>query len=439
MFQLPIIASSNILASTQSMAATSATLASIPTTYLVNTMTPCIVYDTKFVSSILSTDIPINGFFVNNSAFYKGTNTETKATTTDQEENEKKLDDLIDEKVCEKISQINIENQDEQKKKDEKVEEAKNESTNINCDHTCYSCCCCRCCPFEQYKEEVKKEEIIETKDSIDTTKYYLSLDDKIRKIREELNLPLEKDEDRLCDQLKRNHHISRSSSVNENRSHSSQTSKYHINCIKPREQIIQEGSTIVERSRSRSRSHSRPRSAANSSRPPWVPTGRNIYNRTHFDFFPDAKQIKTTQTDSTKSTQTNNNSNSYEYYYVKDPGYYYNYYETKPSSSLYTVTTAVPAKTTIKTTISLGNKTSDSSNNILHTTSNNNYRSTYLPPILKNSMTHKPRPTSLSANYACYDTSKSYSSNIVPYRPVQTQTYYHNDNSTNIINQIKK
>ena len=469
MFQLPLIASNNILAPTQTVATTTATLASIPTTYLVNAVTPCIVYDTKFVSSVLATDIPINGFFINNPALFASTQNEAKTTTTcdqQQQENEKKIDDLIEEKVCEQFEKINIDKQNdekvvekEEKKEIEKVEEVtKNEST--NCEHACYSCCCCCCCPYEKHKEEAKKEEIIETKDSVDTTRYYLSLDEKIKKIREELNLPLEKDDDRLCDQLKKNHHISRSSSANEKRSHSSLTSKYHINCIKPREQTTQEGSTIsyiIERSRSRSRSHSRPRSAAKSptSRPPWVPTGRNIYNRTHFDFFPDAIQPKSTttqtQTDSSKSTQTNNHSNNYEYYYVKDPGYYYNYYETKPTSSLYTMTTAVPAKTTIKTTISLGNKTNMPSSNVLYTTNstnsnalyttNSNSKSTYLPPILKNSTSRNyilSRPTSASANYS-YETSKSYPSNTVQYRPVQAQAYYHNDNSTNIINQIKK
>ncbi len=119
-------------------------------------------------------------------------------------------------------------------------------------------------------------------------------------------------------------------------------------------------------------------------SRPPWIPTGSNIYTRTHWDFFPDSVAKKTTP----QSTQTETKSSStdlyqnYDYYYVKEPSQYF-YEVSQPKSSVYTFTKQIPAKTTIKTTINMAKPNQQ----YVYTSTDYNANKqqpqiTYLPPV---------------------------------------------------------
>ncbi len=182
-----------------------------------------------------------------------------------------------------------------------------------------------------------------------------VSLDEKIRRIRAELNLPDEKQQARLMQRLEeyesryrvdsRAHH---DDSEWECKRRDAPTDKYAVNVIVNKEK--------QRRSRSKSAERSRAKSAE---RPAWKPTGGNVYTRAHGEIVLNRRKENQEVATNTDSCQQYCEPSSY-YSYEREPSSYYSY-EREPSyyvappppvQQTYYTTEYKPAQTTVKTTV---------------------------------------------------------------------------------------
>lgn len=195
-----------------------------------------------------------------------------------------------------------------------------------------------------------------------------LKLDEKIRRIRHELNLPNEKELSEMCREMERKSKID-----------------YHEHCAQT------ETKKVVVRARSRSksaeRSKSRSRSANINDRPPWRPTGGNVYTRPHTELVLNRNVEKKETVECQPQPAP-----CREYVYYVEP-------TRLPREAYYTV--CEPAKTTIKTTVN-----TSTNNNAVTTGCNNNYYQTRS----KNWCQVANKAPTTVTKYDCVPTSTSYS-----------------------------
>jgi len=181
-----------------------------------------------------------------------------------------------------------------------------------------------------------------------------LTIEEKIRLIRKELNLPESTDEPRQTNsQNDWRKHFNQNVNIELTEVTRPNKSERHIDLIKP---------TIP---RTKSADRIKPKRGKSPyefiSRPPWIPTGANDYTRTHeqrVDLLtnqlnaPSTKSVSTS-TDSKPSYYITEAKPAYDYYYYSQPKVYeYNYVKESKPSVLLTSTTSIPSKTTITTTV---------------------------------------------------------------------------------------
>lgn len=217
MYPAPFIASALI------PSVTTASVATYPTTLLLNTAAPSIVYERKIGAPVYPNFVPLIGIDCQ------------KKKNTPEYIDEGKIDDLIKKRVGEQIAEY------QNRERGQKLEKV-----------YVYKDCDCNC------KRPIEEKE--------------LTLDEKIEQIRDELNLTKERDENKLIKKLheyqKRYEKATNTEKIDSNWSYNSKDD-YKINYLesKPRND--------VKLKRIKSRSPSRNRS-------PWIPTGSNDYSHTN-------------------------------------------------------------------------------------------------------------------------------------------------------------
>ena len=147
---------------------------------------------------------------------------------------------------------------------------------NISQTETKSNCCDCNCdCGRKERKSETKTDRRSDKN---------LTIDEKIDIIREELNLPPEKDDQTLSKQIEEynNKYSASWVSTKDEIDYNNPKAKFEINYIKERSRSAKSDDHCHEaRTHSRSRSRSRSKSAKSrspSAKKPWIPTGANDY-----------------------------------------------------------------------------------------------------------------------------------------------------------------
>lgn len=291
-----------------------------PIQSLVHTLVPSVVYQPKLVAPVFQNDLPVVGYTFN----HVKTDMTAHSNTN--------IDDYIRKKVDEQIKAYES--------------ERKEAALKMN---------------VEEKQEKVETTQKVETSSSTtsecrcNSAVGNLSIEEKIKLIRKELNLPESSDEKTETN----NHHewrrdFNRNVSIELTEVTKPNKAERHIDVIKPR------------LSRTKSADRTKPRRGKSPyefiSRPPWIPTGANDYTRTHeqrVDLLTNQLNAATKKSVST-STDTKPSSYfitetkpAYDYYYYSQPKVYeYNYVKESKPSVLLTSTTSIPSKTTITTTI---------------------------------------------------------------------------------------
>ncbi|CAF0978185.1 unnamed protein product [Brachionus calyciflorus] len=297
---LPILNTNSILP-----AVTTASVTTYPTTLLFNTAAPSIVYERRIGAPIFPIDIPVLGIECQ------------KLRITEENDlarlNEKKLDDLIKQKVEDQIYKYQREHEE-----NERVLKCRSIE---NFDFSYEKECNCKC------RDKKERE---------------LTLDEKIQRIREELNLPNEKDQDKL---IKKLHEYEKKyeKCTNTEKDYSENVrNHYKIDYIESRSR------TPIKRSTS---SHSRKSSKSRSPsaiRQPWIPTGSNDYTSTNL------KRESLINKQRNYIPFDSEPSNSLVFFEnSKKSASSENLYYVEPKKSTYlTIEKVTPAKTIISTTV---------------------------------------------------------------------------------------
>lgn len=199
-----------IVTSTVFPSVTTASVTSYPTTLLFNTIAPSIVYQRQISAPVFPNFVPIIGI------------ESTKTSNDEKYFDEKNVDDYIKKRVEEQI--IDYQNKNEKYFFPEE------------------KCCC---------NKYTKTEE--------------LTLDEKIDRIREELDLPKERDQNKLIKNL---HEYQKRFDKATN------TSRLNDSCLFNTKDLFDYTNRDFNIKRSRSKSPSRIR--------PWIPTGSNYYGHTN-------------------------------------------------------------------------------------------------------------------------------------------------------------
>jgi hypothetical protein len=260
---------------------------------------------------------------------------------------------------------------------------------------------------IKEEKPEPKCEEKVVTVVKVVQNEEELTLDEKIRKIRAELNLPDDKQQERLNKRLEEYESRYRVDCREpcddelEEKQHHSPTEKYAVNVI------------VNKKEKRRSRSKSADRSRAKSAeRPDWKPTGRNIYTRAHGEIVLNRRK---------ENQEASTNTDAYceppvVYYYEREPSYCL----PAPQPTYYTTTEYKPAKTTVKTTVQT------IKNNGLYTI--NNCNSGTLPTIKQTINTFQANSSSRPVSAGYFNNSRSVDSYHHHHQGQQTrhqQVYY--------------
>ncbi|RNA14565.1 hypothetical protein BpHYR1_014004 [Brachionus plicatilis] len=201
---------------------TTASVTTYPTTLLLNSLAPSIVYERHIGAPVFPNFVPLVGI-------------DCKENTKNKEYiDEKEIDHFITKRVQQQINEY---------QKQEKKQKLKNVFI--------YSDCHCQCNKSREAKE--------------------LTLDEKIERIRDELNLTKEKDEDKLIRKLhkyqKRYEEATNTQKTENNCSFN--FNDYKINYLESTSKNDAKIKRTKSKSPSRSRSH-------------WVPTGSNDYSSTN-------------------------------------------------------------------------------------------------------------------------------------------------------------
>ena len=318
-----------------------------PSTYVLNAVTPSVIYDTSLLARpVFRQEVPLFGFTPYQSIQLDSNhrieqdeivNLETKSSKKRHKTKEIESDKCCCCCNCGNNSKL-IETDHEIKEKLNQNETCKEEQeTNI-----VFNTNKIECSTNDSVQQPV--EENHECKhDSFDLKMRNMSLDEKIKLIREELNLanrdqellkenpicfckpdPVVTDEPAMIPNEKTKYMITYSRSKSENTSNNTTNTTHYTNSILPL----------------------RPKSRTKSPKP-WIPTGRNEYNRLHFnDYSNDITKVQhlggvNNNSNNTNTNTTTNNSNLVETTQTNETPVKY-----------YAITTKTPAKTIIRTTI---------------------------------------------------------------------------------------
>jgi hypothetical protein len=374
MIQLPLISSSLLMptnsgptVTTTKLIAATHLIPTFPSTYVFNAVTPSFVYDSNLLARpVFSAEVPVFGYTLNSKA-----------------NNEEKSSQGLE--TIEKTETTNINS----------TSQSNNNNDNISNNNSNDCCCCCCCCNKSESSEKISKKtsaETIETtashhaieaeknneinekkevkenlNDFISTRSYdhnvslrlnELNLEEKIKLIRKELNLPSKEEQLNnnpicYCKPSKPTDMITTlCGSDKEPLINSNEKTKYTVNYM-PVHRENCEICSYNDSNRSKATTPISRFSSARKSRSKspkhWLPTGKNEYSskRLHFnDYSSDITKVQHLGSingvaASSKPVATETIKPIERIYYVE-----------KPTTKYYTVTTKVPAKTIIRTTI---------------------------------------------------------------------------------------
>jgi hypothetical protein len=315
---------------------TSHLIPTYPSQFILNAVTPSFIYDTSLLARpVFRQDLPIIGYSVRNSS---NSIESSKNLVNEQTESTKTERNSCHCCCCTNQCSSNNNNNNNNNESVKKVETNENIETIQKLD----------------LKKESEQPEIV-TKDKIDyeieEKLSGLSLEEKIKLIRKELNLSNKDDDQILLDKnpicyCKTSNEASKNLFEKEQIINSNEKTKYLVNYMPVHKEKCNSCS-YNEKNRVSSSASSLGRKSRSKSPKAWIPVGRNDYssNRLHFnDYSNDITKIQhlgginntnITNTSTTKATNTASSQTEI----VKPVKYY-------------TVTTRIPAKTTIRTTI---------------------------------------------------------------------------------------
>lgn len=246
---------------------------SYQTAHIYNALTPSFVYEPKVAGAVYPNLIPVTGILTRSSHDCEKCCVRGDCKLV----NERELNKTIDKKVREQIDRYNTE-------------------MVVKAEAAAVAASCCNQCPEIQCSSKVIQEHCLERMNQLSCkevvlckkcpyeTPRCLNLDQKIQRIREELNLPDEKEQKKLISKLEARKKGNSSQSDCEHeleiietprvRRSRSRRSSAESTCERYRTR-----SKSFEERRSTSRSRSRSRSRG---RPLWIPTGANDYTYTN-------------------------------------------------------------------------------------------------------------------------------------------------------------